>query len=343
MSAYTDTLQSLKTPATLGPDGVVSLDPYNDACYTLPAAAYTTEGVFCEEQDKIFNCSWAYAGHASSLPAPGCYTTAQVHGEDLVLVRDKSMEVRAFFNACPHRGHHVVKPGSQGRRAVLVCPNHAWSFKLDGTLHRARKADQQPVFDPVEFGLKQVRLEEFNGLLFVNLTASSGGLFSAAPALAARIEECIAGMADMQLESRVEAPVEANWKCLVDNFLECYHCDTAHKDFVNMVDMDQYLSEVHSRYVYNYSPCRPDNSAYKFRPDDPCQAIHYFWLWPNTVIYTAPGAPNMSILEFIPVSAGRTLRRAQRFFVKKKDTEATPGDDIGRSPDDDAQRKAAVA
>ena len=83
--------------------------------------------------------------------------------------------------------------------------------------------------------------------------------------------------------------VAANWKALVDNFLECYHCDTAHKDFVDMVDMTLYQSVIHPRHVYNYSPCKPDNTAYVFSPDDPNHAIHYYWLWPNTVVYSAPG------------------------------------------------------
>ena len=132
-------------------------------CYTLPAAAYTSDAIFKEEQAAIFADSWTYVDHISSMPTPGSYTTANIAGEELLLVRDKTDTVRAFFNVCAHRGHRMVEPGSRGRKPVLVCPNHAWSYKLDGTLLKARKTEGQPAFDPVEYGLKEVRLQVGGG------------------------------------------------------------------------------------------------------------------------------------------------------------------------------------
>ncbi len=86
-----------------------------------------------------------------------------------------------------------------------------------------------------------------------------------------------------------------------------------------MVDMEKYSTRVGSRHVYNYSPCRPENPAYDFSATDPCTAIHYFWLWPNTVVYAGPGQPNMSVLQFIPIAPDRTLRRSLRFFAAPED------------------------
>ena len=250
----------------------MSGDARRDECYTLPSQAYTSAAIFEEEVATIFGNSWMYVGHISSLPAAGSFATARIAGEEILLVRDGFGAVRAFYNVCSHRAHRIVTPGTSGRRPTLLCPNHAWSYKLDGTLLKARKTDDQPPFDPIKYGLKQVRLENFNGLLFGNLNPHAAPLFDALgnAGLKDAISGSILEMERMELESSVEKEVAANWKCLVDNYLECYHCDTAHKDFVSMVDMNQYTTQIGPRHVYNSSPCRPQNSAYEFSALDKC-------------------------------------------------------------------------
>ena len=141
--------------------------------------------------------------------------------------------------------------------------DHAWSYKLDGSLHKARRApDVGPAFDPKEYGLKEVRVEVFGGLLFGNLDPDAQPLFDSlhAPDLGLDMERTL-GLSNTKwsCEASVEKEVKANWKALVDNFLECYHCDTAHRDFVDMVDMSNYFSDIHPKHVYNHSPCKPDN------------------------------------------------------------------------------------
>eukprot|EP00927_Polykrikos_kofoidii_P035132 TRINITY_DN29704_c0_g1_i1.p1 TRINITY_DN29704_c0_g1~~TRINITY_DN29704_c0_g1_i1.p1 ORF type:complete len:431 (+),score=56.50 TRINITY_DN29704_c0_g1_i1:61-1353(+) len=334
---YADALRGVPSPPLLGQDGIVQVDPSKKPCHALPALAYTSDAIFQEEQESVFADCWNYVGHASQLPSAGSYTTSRIGTEELLLVRDKDGTIRAFYNVCSHRAHRMVEPGTSGSRPVLICPNHAWTFKLDGTLHKARKTSGQAPFDPVEWGLKQVQLEQFNGVLFCNLSKEAPPLWADSPGLREKISEHIISMQDMKLEATVEKEVNSNWKCLVDNFLECYHCDTAHKDFVDMVDMSKYESHVRAYHVYNHSPCNPNNSAYSFSKDDPCQSIHYYWLWPNTVIYSAPGPPNMSVLQFIPVSAHRSIRRAHRFFAHSEAGKSST------SGDTDAEAKAREA
>ena len=144
----------VQPPPSLDPTtGVLDRDrSRREEFFTLPAAAFTSPAIFAEEQEAIFSRSWTYLDHVANLPAPGSYTTANVAGEELILVRGRATKgteggggggadpvVRAFHNVCSHRAHRIVEPGSSGRRPVLVCPNHAWSFKLNGKLLKVRK------------------------------------------------------------------------------------------------------------------------------------------------------------------------------------------------------------
>eukprot|EP00947_MAST-08B_sp_MAST-8B-sp1_P003990 g3990.t1 len=344
--AYASALEHVHEPPVLDAStGILHRDrALDEEFYTLPAEAYTSPAIFNEEQARIFSKSWTYLDHASNLPAPGCFTTANIAGEEILLVRGRGETkgepggIRAFFNVCPHRAHRLVQPGSQGRRPVVLCPNHAWSFRLDGSLLKARRAEGGgPCFDAERFSLKEVRVENFGGLLFGNLDPDAPSLFESlqAPGLAEEMDDNLSlSKCQWQCEATVEKEVKANWKALVDNFLECYHCDTAHKDFVDMVDMSRYESDIFSHHVYNYSPCKPDNKAYSFSEDDPNKAIHYYWMWPNTVVYTSPGPYNISVLQFIPLTESTSLRRAHRFF----EAPSTYGDD-GHSNDDDGSGK----
>lgn len=195
-----------------------------------------------------------------------------------------------------------------------------------------------PEFDPAEFSLKEVKLEIFNGIIFGNLDTDAAPLFESLgdTELGDRISANILQMQDMKLEAVVEKQVGSNWKAMVDNYLECYHCDTAHKDFIDLVDMSKYSTTVAHKSVYNYSPCKPDNTAYSFSPDAAIKAFHAYWIWPNTVVYCSPGDPNMSVLQFIPLTAETSLRRASRFF-STPDTETRSQEEI------EAQRVARDA
>jgi hypothetical protein len=99
-SPYLAALQGAKPPPLLSPNGLVDFHIATTAVYTLPAATYTSPSIFQEEQQHIFAGAWTYIDHASSLPTPGSYTTANIAGEELLLVRDKEDTIRAFYNVC---------------------------------------------------------------------------------------------------------------------------------------------------------------------------------------------------------------------------------------------------
>ena len=108
-----------------------------DQLRALPARYYTEDEVLAREKEQIFFRSWQFACHVGELEKPGAYVTTEILGQNVFIVRDKQGELRAFYNVCPHRGHKLVE--GAGRKNVIVCPYHQWSYSLDGNLLNSRK------------------------------------------------------------------------------------------------------------------------------------------------------------------------------------------------------------
>ena len=135
--------------------------------FTLPARFYLDDDIYRHEMEKIFKRSWWYAGHASQIPKVGDYLTTSIDEQSIFIVRDREQNLRAFYNVCQHRGHELVD--GSGHANVIVCPYHAWSYDLDGSLIGARNTAKMAGFNKCDFSLKAVQVEIFCGMVFVNL------------------------------------------------------------------------------------------------------------------------------------------------------------------------------
>ena len=138
---------------------------------TLPAAYYCSEDVFAAERQAIFRSAWQYVGHVSMASNPGDYFTASVVGAEVVLVRGDDGTLQSFYNACQHRGHRL-KDGA-GHCTHLICPYHAWSYNLDGSLQRAPHATSLDGFDRGKAALRTIRMEIFHDLIFVTTDSNA--------------------------------------------------------------------------------------------------------------------------------------------------------------------------
>jgi phenylpropionate dioxygenase-like ring-hydroxylating dioxygenase large terminal subunit len=327
-------------------EGVIETDVPH---YTIPPSCYYEPSHHEIEKEAIFEKSWQLAGHVNALvPTVGSVAEVSVAGQSIVLTRG-SDSVSAYHNVCPHRAHELVQPGEkrQMKSKVLTCPNHGWSFKAtDGKLVKARFSENVPDFCSKDFSLFAVPVKEVRGLVFINLDTSDniadfedtfGSGFDQL------LSEKIPGLdsADMKQLAVKEKVVNANWKVLVDNFLECYHCDIAHKAFVDMVDLNNYATYLNKQHIMFEATCKPDNKAYSFDKDDLLQTAFFCWIWPYNVVYSAPGSPNMSILQFIPISPTQTLRRSERFaMIDTSSTSSGDGAAESESTASDAEEAA---
>jgi phenylpropionate dioxygenase-like ring-hydroxylating dioxygenase large terminal subunit len=194
----------------------------------LEAPFYCEAGFFEREMERLLLRHWHCVGHHSQLPARGDFFTTELFGESLILVRADDGAVHALLNVCRHRGSRVCSEAAGHLHAgAFVCPYHAWTYNLDGTLRAARH--MPPGFDRTRHGLQSLHTRVIAGLIFVTFAAQPLGLAHVEEALAG--SAAVYGWATARVAHRELYPVKANWKLAVENYMECYHCAPAHREY----------------------------------------------------------------------------------------------------------------
>ncbi len=202
---------------------------------TLPGAYYCDPGVLEKEWEKIFYRSWLYVGREDRLPSPGDYLTFQVGRENILVARGKDDHLRAFYNVCRHRGTRLCADEAGAGRATFQCSYHAWTYGLDGSLLGAPNLKETEGFSKAEFSLYPVALETWRGCIFVNLDGDKTPLAAQLGGIPERTRSYPLG--ELKVARRVVDEVEANWKILVENYHECYHCPGVHPELCYLVPL----------------------------------------------------------------------------------------------------------
>ncbi len=295
-------------------DGDAPFSNNPEQSYTLPARFYHDSDIAEMEKSAIFHQSWWYVGHVSQVAKAGDYLATQVQDQGIIIVRDKEQNLQAFYNVCQHRGHELLS--GSGHTNLIRCPYHAWAYNLDGTLKSARNSENVANFNACDFALKTVRVEVFCGMVFINLDEKAAPLAEQASELEKEIRAICPDVDTLAFAQRDTYDVASNWKVMMDNFLECYHCQPAHKDFVDLVDMKSYRSITHKIYSSHVSQAvkSTNNSAFQFEKGDVDFGYAGWFLWPNLTIWAYPGEPNLSVLQMIPNGSERTIEY-QDWFV----------------------------
>lgn len=193
--------------------------------FTLEQAFYVSEEVFFYDMENIFYKEWLFAVPACELEQAGSYSTLRVGAYNIVIVRANDNEVRAFHNACRHRGSIVCR-AKRGRASKLVCGYHQWSYELNGRLAFAR--DMGPAFDKSQFGLKPVHCRELHGLIYICLAAEAPDFDRFAQITAPYLQ--LHDLSDAKVAFESEIVEKGNWKLVWENNRECYHCRRNHPD-----------------------------------------------------------------------------------------------------------------
>lgn len=279
---------------------------------SLHADAYTQQRWFEADQQRIIGCTWQWLCHSERLRDPGNYVTDTIATMPIVAIRAADGVLRCFYNVCKHRAHHLVE--GSGTVNNLVCPYHAWSYDLTGQLKAARHTQHLADFDLTDICLDEVQITEFGGFVFVNLDPAAASLHEQAGELGAEIAQWAPDVEQLTFAHRLEYTIESNWKNVIDNFLECYHCHVAHKDFVSLVDMETYEVTTHGIYSSHLAEAgKAANTAYDV--DDATVTDHaVWWLWPNTCMMRYPGRGNIIILHVIPAGPDLTYETYDFFF-----------------------------
>ncbi|EOA6876860.1 carnitine monooxygenase, oxygenase subunit YeaW, partial [Escherichia coli] len=268
---------------------------------------------------NVFAKSWICVAHSSELANANDYVTREIIGESIVLVRGRDKVLRAFYNVCPHRGHQLLS-GEGKAKNVITCPYHAWAFKLDGNLAHARNCENVANFDSDKAQLVPVRLEEYAGFVFINMDPNATSVEDQLPGLGAKVLEACPEVHDLKLAARFTTRTPANWKNIVDNYLECYHCGPAHPGFSDSVQVDRYWHTMHGNWTLQYGFAKPSEQSFKFEEGTDA-AFHGFWLWPCTMLNVTPIKGMMTVIYEFPVDSETTLQNYDIYFTNEELTD----------------------
>ena len=192
---------------------------------------YRSHVTYEAELEHIVFKSWLYAGHISQVAKNGDYFLFDVGEDSIIISRDNKGQIGAMHNICRHRGARVCEEPS-GNRKAFICPYHGWAYGNDGHLKSAREMDQLEGFKCEDYALKKVRFVVFQGMIFINCDPN-------APDFIVPLENISRQLGAYDLENAKVAErntyrINANWKLVLENYLECYHCSSSHRQYAKL-------------------------------------------------------------------------------------------------------------
>ena len=193
---------------------------------SLPRQFYTSETVYKMDIQHYWNHSWIWVGHINQIPNVGDFFLFDYGYESVIIARDKNDSVNAFLNVCRHRGSRVCIEKS-GNTRLFVCPYHAWTYELNGSLRAAREMEDN--FNTAEYSLKKVNLRIFHGLIFICVADNPPNIDEGLLQLEPLVEPF--EFENLKIVHSANYPVAANWKLALENYMECYHCAPAHLEY----------------------------------------------------------------------------------------------------------------
>jgi phenylpropionate dioxygenase-like ring-hydroxylating dioxygenase large terminal subunit len=287
-----------------------ALRPFGESTM-LPAAAYTAPEVLDWERRHLFAGTWTCLGRAEDLFHDGSTQRAVLVGDVSVLLTRHRGSIAAFANTCRHRAHELLPEGETADKKTIVCPYHAWTFRLDGDLHAAPGFRGVAGFDPEEYGLVKLPAASWHGWVFVNATGDAAPFDVHLGAMAGLVAPYAPER--LRLVARHRYQVAANWKVIVENYHECYHCPLIHPELCQVsppTSGDNY--NLPGAWVGGDMALREDaetmslsgRSGGEFLPGVDRRSVRYLGLFPNALFSLHPDYVMTHLLR--PVSPDAT-------------------------------------
>ncbi len=285
--------------------------------WSLPAWTYNDPDFFAAEVETIFAPSWQVICHISDIAGKGDWHSLDYLGENVIVVRGQDDVVRAFTNVCRHRGSRLLD-GSSGCAKKLVCPYHAWTYELDGTLSGVPDSASYPGLDKSQHGLVPVALEFWNGFIFVRLKDEGPSVAD----MMAPYETMIAPYRfnELTANGRVTLrPRDVNWKNVGDNYSDGLHINVAHPGLTRLfgksygveatTHVDRMWGDLTDKPSANWSERMYQRllPSVPHLPENRQRHWLYFKLWPNVAFDIYPD--QIDFMQWLPVSPTTCLIR----------------------------------
>lgn len=197
------------------------------ADHALEGAFYIDPDLYELDLEAIFYREWIFAAATCELPEPGNFVTFMIGRSPILVVRDRAGSIQGFFNTCRHRGFKLCDTPS-GRMPAIVCPYHRWTYRLDGSLAAAKHMGDD--FDPKEHGLRAVHTRVVGGTVYVCLAEQPPDFAPYAGNIGGQLAPH--GLETAKLAASIDLVEHGNWKMVMENSRECYHCATGHKELM---------------------------------------------------------------------------------------------------------------
>ena len=198
--------------------------------HTLPRGLYVSDEAFAFDTQVMLKSVWLYACTVAHVKNAGDYFVFELAGNSIIILRGRDNEVRAFWNSCRHRGAKICLEQS-GRAPRLMCPYHQWTYGLDGKLLAARSMAED--FDKADHGLNPVALENVGGLIFICLSDNPPPIDRVKADIADQI--AVYDLEKLKVAVQDDYIEDANWKLVMENNRECYHCDVGHPELISVL------------------------------------------------------------------------------------------------------------
>lgn len=239
---------------------------------SLPQELYLSPEIYRQEISKVFDHEWVMVGVVGMVPTPGSYFEAPVNGESMMIVRGDDNEVRAFFNTCRHRGSMLCAIGEKGKKGKIVCPYHSWSWERDGQLKVVPGMPDGEVFDYKQFPLKEAHVTVLEGTIWINTGESEPQPLLDQMDIKPDLDAIrLVKPERMKLAHEERYSVNANWKVMLENNTECYHCAATHPSLQLTCDFEAWFHDNERNADASYFPLRPGAKTFSMDGEWVCK------------------------------------------------------------------------
>ncbi len=282
---------------------------------SIPWSWYSDPAVAAVEQRQLFASSWQYFSSCEQLVEPGDFVAGQHGIVPVVLVRDAENELRGFVNSCRHRGTRICL--GSGNQRTLQCPYHAWTYELDGRLRSAPRSNREAGFDASELGLRPVQVDTWGPMAFVNTDLGAPPLAEALGRLPDLVAEVGVDVSRLRPYRRTAHDTAANWKIVIENYLECYHCQINHPGFSSVMDVgpDRYELAEAGPVLSHRTPLKESMRAAPYDVEGEISVGSYCVVLPSMTVDINPGRPNLAISNSFPDGPSRTHGITDSYFA----------------------------
>ena len=224
----------------------------------LPVEAYTSQEWFDREQNRIFSRTWACAGLAEDVAEPGQYVSVQAGLNNLFIVMGRDRRLRAFHNICRHRGTQLLRAVGKTQRAI-VCPYHDWTYDLEGCLISVPDRERQfPGVNFDDIGLHKATVDLWRGMLWVHPDENAGSVMEWFGEVEPHLGPHEVDQLAEYPEGRTEHIIKANWKIVVENYIDGYHLAHLHSGTLAMYDHSRIKAGFVGPHFAFWEPLAPD-------------------------------------------------------------------------------------